>query len=47
MFKKALVYSAGLIALYLVVENYTGFTKDAGAVSSGGVSVIKAFQARN
>ena len=44
--KKFLVYGAGLIALYLVVENATGAGKLLSSGSSGGVSVIKALQGR-
>ena len=46
MVKKVLFYGAGLIALYLVVVNYTGFSKDVTAGSQGGTSIIKAFQGR-
>jgi hypothetical protein len=46
MGRKFLVYSAGLIALYLVVVNYTGFVKDTGAASNGSVGLVKAFQGR-
>lgn len=44
--KKALGYSAGLIALYLVVANGTkaGTAMKSGA--SGATSIIKAFQGR-
>lgn len=44
--KKALTYGAGLIALYLVVEHYTGAGTLLSKGSTGGVSVIKAFQGR-
>ncbi len=46
MVKKVLFYSAGLIALYLVVVNFTGFTSDINASASGGGSIIRAFQGR-
>lgn len=44
--RKAMMYSAGLIALYLVVEHYTGFSKDITSSGSGAQTVIKAFQGR-
>lgn len=44
--KKALLYGAGLIALYLVVENYTGFSSDVGATANGSTNLVKAFQGR-
>jgi hypothetical protein len=44
--RKYALYGAGLIALYLAVEHYTGFSKDATASASGGASIIKAFQGR-
>lgn len=46
MLKKTLLYSAGLIALYLVVVNATGFSKDVTSGASGGTSLVKAFQGR-
>lgn len=46
MGKKVLTYSGGLIALYLVVRNYTG----AGSVLTNGAkgasTVVKTFQGR-
>jgi hypothetical protein len=44
--RKALTYAAGLIALYLVVVNYTGFSKDESATASGSEGLVKAFQGR-
>lgn len=44
--KKALTYGAGLIALYLVVEHYTGFSKDVSASLSGVSNVAKTLQGR-
>ena len=46
MVKKVLFYSAGLIALYLVVVNATGFSSDVNASATGGTSLVKAFQGR-
>lgn len=46
MAKKALLYSALLIALYLGVEYYTGFSKDTTAAANGGSTLIRAFQGR-
>ncbi|MDB4872796.1 MAG: hypothetical protein JWP34_4564 [Massilia sp.] len=46
MGKKALAYAAGLIFVYLAVEYATGFSKDVGAGSAGGVNLVKAFQGR-
>ena len=46
MLRKALMYGAGLVALYLVVVNYTGFAKDEGAAASGSAGLVKAFQGR-
>lgn len=44
--KKALVYGAGLIALYLVVEHYTGAGVLLDKGSNGGAKVIKTLQGR-
>jgi len=46
MVKKGLLWGAGLIALYLILVNFTGFTSDVNASASGGSSIIKAFQGR-
>ena len=35
-----------LIILYLVLINFTGFSKDVATSAKGGVEVIKAFQGR-
>lgn len=46
MGRKALLYSTGLIALYLAVAYSTGFARALNAGSSGGVNLVKAFQGR-
>jgi hypothetical protein len=46
MGRKALMYSAGLIALYLVVINYTGAVHDTNAAAQGGAGLVRAFQGR-
>ena len=35
-----------LILAYLVLVNYTGFSKDIGAIGSNGVALAKTFQGR-
>jgi len=47
MGKKALLYSAGLISLYLAVAYGSGFSNGVNAASSGAANVIKAFQGRS
>jgi hypothetical protein len=44
--RKILTYSAGLIALYLVVEHYTGAGTLLDKGASGGATVVKALQGR-
>ena len=44
--QRYLKWGAGLIGLYLVVQNWTGFGNDVKATSAGGVSFIKALQGR-
>lgn len=44
--RKALLYGAGLIGLYLAVAYASGFSKGVGAASTGATNVIKAFQGR-
>lgn len=44
--RKALTYTAGLIALYLVVEHYTGAGTLLTKGSAGGVGIVKALQGR-
>lgn len=44
--RKYVLIGAGLIALYLVVVNYTGTAKVEQATSGGGVNLVKAFQGR-
>ncbi|HEV2347591.1 MAG TPA: hypothetical protein VGS97_26100 [Actinocrinis sp.] len=46
MGKKILFYSAGLIALYLIVVNAAGFTSDVNASATGATSLVKGFQGR-
>jgi hypothetical protein len=46
MLRKALIVCGGLIALYIVVENYTGFSKDVSSATSGGSQVIATLQGR-
>lgn len=46
MLRKYATYGAALIALYLVVEHYKGFSSDESAAATGGSSLIKAFQGR-
>lgn len=46
MGKKILVYGAGLIALYLLVEHASGGGTLLSSGSSGSVSIIKALQGR-
>lgn len=46
MVKKVLFYSAGLIALYLVVVNAAGFSSDVNASATGATSLIKGLQGR-
>lgn len=44
--RRVLVYGAGLIALYLVVANATGFGKDLESGGSAASSLVKTFQGR-
>jgi len=44
--RRILVITGALIAGYLVLDHYVGFTKDIGASTKGGSSIIKALQAR-
>lgn len=46
MFRKALEYGAGLIALYIITANASNFGKVISAGASGGTSTIKALQGR-
>lgn len=46
MGRKALVYGAGLIAVYLVVNNATNAGKLITAGASGSTSVVKTLQGR-
>lgn len=45
--KKALAGTGFLIAGYLILVNFTGFTKDVGAVSTASTSVIGKLQGRS
>lgn len=47
MGRKALVYTAGLIALYIAVAYGTNFGQTVTASTNGGVNVIKALQGRS
>lgn len=44
--KKALTYMAGLIALYLAVENFTGSGTVINDGASGVTSIVKSLQGR-
>jgi hypothetical protein len=44
--KKALTYTGGLIALYLVTNNWLGASGVLGSAANGGVSIITALQGR-
>lgn len=44
--KTALKYGAGLLALYLVVFNFTGSGDILTGASTGSVDLVKAFQGR-
>ena len=44
--RSALMWGAGLIAGYLILVNYKGFTSDVSTAGTGSVNVIKAFQGR-
>lgn len=44
--RKAIVVSLGLIGLYLVLDHYTGFSRDFKATGSVGKSLIRALQGR-
>ena len=46
MGRKFLAYGFGVIALYLVVEHYTGASKVEAGAATGGSSLIAAFQGR-
>lgn len=46
MFKKALAYGAGLLALYLVVVHGTTAGKVISTGAKGATGVVKAFQGR-
>lgn len=46
MGRKLALYAAGLIGLYLVVKNYTGFAKDESSASTGASGLVEAFQGR-
>lgn len=44
--KRILVGSGVLIGLYLVLVNYTGFSKDVNSVGTASTSVVGALQGR-
>lgn len=44
--RQFLVLFGGLIGLFLVLEHFTGFSKDVGAIGSGLSGVAKTLQAR-
>jgi hypothetical protein len=44
--RKFIFYSAALIAGYLVLANYKGFTSDLNSAGTGSVNLVKAFQGR-
>lgn len=44
--RSALLWGAGLIAAYLVLVNYKGFTSDLGTAGTSSVNLVKAFQGR-
>jgi len=44
--RKALTYTAGLIALYLVVANATGFGKAISAAGTAGRGLVTGLQGR-
>lgn len=43
---KALKYAAGAIALYLVVDHFSGASSVTGSLANGGSSLVRAFQGR-
>lgn len=43
---KAIGTGAALIAAYLILVNYKGFTADVGSAGTGSVNLVKAFQGR-
>jgi len=42
--RKTIYYIAALIALYLVVVHFGGFSKDVGSIATGGSGIIKTLQ---
>jgi hypothetical protein len=46
MGRKALLYSAGLIALYIAVAYGTNFGQDITATTNGGANLVRVFQGR-
>lgn len=44
--RKALTYAAGLIAIYLVVEHYTGAGTLLDKGAAGSATIVKALQGR-
>jgi hypothetical protein len=46
MIKKLATYAFGAIGLYLVVVNWTGFTKDVAQVGTSASGLVGTFQGR-
>jgi hypothetical protein len=46
MLQRGIKWGMGLIALYLIVANATGFGTDVTNTASGSVSLVKALQGR-
>lgn len=44
--RKTIYYIAALIALYLIVVHFAGFSKDLSTAATGGAGVIKTLQGR-
>lgn len=44
--RKYLLIGAGLIAAYLVLQNYKGFASDVSTAGASSVNLVKAFQGR-
>jgi hypothetical protein len=44
--KQVLSLVGTLVLAFLVLEHYTGFSRDVSAISTGGVGIIKTLQGR-
>ena len=44
--RELIVLSFGVIAAYLILEHYTGFSKDVGAIATGATGFAKTLQGR-